>query len=542
VSAGSRCATVQVPADAVPGLTRVVVNDEGRIFSCPLPTDAAPRCAIKVFFAGAGIQCQVQWKQPARLRALVPGDAVPGISTTYVRGPSVLQVTVPHEAQPGDTLLIDPDGKEPSQISRQQYEMTAPVPVPAQDDMERHRRLQVVLQEHGGTWNPKIERASTDKLAVPGILARERISKGEVLVRCPPNLLLSANAVRNIRPDFSILVAEVAHAMRFDAPDIDVALQAMFLADLIAVLEEDFVGLGIKDMSKQSVWGAFVRVLLCETFVQHPYRLAAQNPAAFKSLLSPSCEADLIEYLTWGALQWYDLLCARKPLRFSAEQFLRGWLLVMTRAFDVDGTRTTLIPGLDSFNHDPQRVSARAVKDEHSGMLVAATRDIEAGDEVFVVYQSFSISELYRTYGFTLPLEAVPHQTFTVLPSRARAMMMKHLPLSHAGQLIEFHSAMLHPKLANAVQACAREGGKYMDFVREVLQFFSDLYELDPQLQEAIAAKSADDDVLRVKLSSLSSGQEAAMKEKLVAASFMDKVPWFGLTDTYILAYGCWVR
>lgn len=63
-----------------------------------------------------------------------------------------------------------------------------------------------------------------------------------------------------------------------------------------------------------------------------------------------------------------------------------------------------------------------------------------------------------------------------------------------------------------------------MDFVREVLQFFSDLYELDPQLQacqfltekvcltaslrlnceEAIAAKSADDDVLRVKLSSLS--------------------------------------
>mmetsp|Transcript_114735 Transcript_114735/g.272923 ORF Transcript_114735/g.272923 Transcript_114735/m.272923 type:complete len:125 (+) Transcript_114735:259-633(+) len=39
-----------------------------------------------------------------------------------------------------------------------------------------------------------------------------------------------------------------------------------------------------------------------------------------------------------------------------------------------------------------------------------------------------------------------------------------------------------------------------------------------------------------------SSGQEAAMKEKLVAASFMDKVPWFGLTDTYILAYGCWVR
>ena len=76
-----------------------------------------------------------------------------------------------------------------------------------------------------------------------------------------------------------------------------------------------------------------------------------------------------------------------------------------TRAFDVDGTRTTLVPGLDSFNHDPSRASARAAADGRGGMFVVATRDIEAAEEVFLLYQQFSNSELYRKYGFTLPME-----------------------------------------------------------------------------------------------------------------------------------------
>ena len=57
-------------------------------------------------------------------------------------------------------------------------------------------------------------------------------------------------------------------------------------------------------------------------------------------------------------------------------------------------------------------------------------------------------------------------------------MMMKHLPLSHAGQLIEFHSAMLHPKLANAVQAHGHVGhvfhmggnSKFIRLLQDVLE------------------------------------------------------------------------
>ena len=108
-------------------------------------------------------------------------------------------------------------------------------------------------------------------------------------------------------------------------------------------------------------------------------------------------------------MQWYDALSSTFSIDFSVEQFLRGWLMVITRAFDLEGTRTTLVPGLDSFNHDPNRASARPAPDGMGGMLVAATRDIEAGEEVFFTYSQLSISELYRTYGFTLPLEAALH-------------------------------------------------------------------------------------------------------------------------------------
>lgn len=51
-------------------------------------------------------------------------------------------------------------------------------------------------------------------------------------------------------------------------------------------------------------------------------------------------------------------------------------------------------------------------------------------------------------------LAQVQQQTLTILPSRVRFLLLKHLPPSHAGRLIEFHSGMLHPTLVAAVKAC----------------------------------------------------------------------------------------
>lgn len=411
VSPASQRATVQVPPGSVPGVTRVAVNCQGRIFTTVLPKDAAPRHSVEVTLEKNPVQvsCHV-FKRPAHLRALVPADAIPGVSTIYTRGDRVLEITVPQNAKPGDTLLVSSSKPQNFHLRSLSFPTVTFAPVGPQQDHRRHETLQLLLEESGGMWNPKIERASTDRLTVPGIVTNHCISKGEVLVRCPPDLLLSPMAVRELAPECAIMVAEAAHQVSFDSDNIDLALQATFLASWITAIEDSRFGkVAIHDLAKQKVWGAFLQVLLCETFAQHPYRLAAQDPTAFKSLLSPSCEADLIEYLSWTIMQWYDALSSTFSIDFSVEQFLRGWLMVITRAFDLEGTRTTLVPGLDSFNHDPNRASARPAPDGMGGMLVAATRDIEAGEEVFFTYSQLSISELYRTYGFTLPLEAALH-------------------------------------------------------------------------------------------------------------------------------------
>eukprot|EP00438_Fugacium_kawagutii_P034894 Skav224140 [mRNA] locus=scaffold462:206761:208515:- [translate_table: standard] len=503
---GSQATTLQVPAGSIPGVTKVVAIHQGKVYATALPKDAAYPHAIEVTFENSTLSCRAgSLSKAACLRALVPGDAIPGVSSTHARGASLVEVKVPQNAKPGDTLIVKPNQLQQSQVRSLRFAQDAPPAVEPDEDIRRHDRLQQVLQENGGTWNPKVQRASTDRLIVPGIVATERISKGEVLVRCPSHLFLSSSAVREMAPECAVIAAEAANELIFDRGNVDWAMQATFIASMIAGAENPGIKGPTIQEAKREVWDTFLQVLLCETFARHPYRLSIQDPVAFKSSLLPSCEADLIEYLAWTVLQWHDIVSHASSFpswkQFSAEQFLRAWLLVTTRAFDVDGTRTTLVPGLDSFNHDPRRASASAVTDDQGAMLIVATRDIEAAEEVFLQYHQLSNSELYRTYGFTLPIEAVQHQTFTVLPSRVRFLLLKHLPATHAGRLIEFHSGMLHPTLVAAVQACAAGGKNYMSFLRELLEFFAEAYERDPQMEDVIRTKTATEDALRVKLS-----------------------------------------
>ena len=384
---------------------------ERKVYATALPKDATYPNTILVTFENSSLTCKVQNTKFAPLRALVPGDAIPGVSNTYARGESLVEVKVPPTAKPGDTLIIH--RPQDAQVRARPKFTAANLKVEPEEDVGRHVFLQQVLKNHGATWNPKIERASTDRLTVPGIVASEAISKGEVLVRCPPDLFISSQAVRQMVPAYAIVAAAAANELAFDRRSVDLALQATFLASMIAAAEDSNKKRPMIEEAKREVWEAFLQVLLCETFVQHPYMFAAQDPVAFKSSLLPSCEADLIEYLAWTSMQWYERVTSGSSyasydaaLEFSAEQFLRAWLLVTTRAFDMDGTRTTLVPGLDSFNHDPSRACARACTDERGGMMIVATRDIAAAEEVFLLYQQFSNSELYRTYGFTLPMDA----------------------------------------------------------------------------------------------------------------------------------------
>lgn len=450
-----------VPWGAVPGVTEVLLDQ----LSGTLPADAAPGRRLRVELREGHLRLTAVRKRVGR--AVVCGDAIPGVSSARTRGELVVDVKVPFHAAVGDTLLVSQEGVR-VELRRRQGSWLAAPSVAAEEDLRRHEQFQEVFQRHKGTWNPKVERASTDRLQVPGIVAKQGIARGEVLVRCPPELLISPAAVRQLLPDYAIMVAEAALELPEDVGSPDLALQATFLASLIAGEE-----LTCSEPAR-SVWSAFLHVLCCETFERHPYRLALQDPSGFKSSLAPSCEADLIEYLSWGVSQWYEAMSRGSPVTFSGEQFLRAWLMVTTRAFQVEGSKSTLVPGLDSFNHDPERVAARAAPDGFGGMLVAATREIAAGEEVFLVYQSYSNSELYRTYGFTLPCEVMKHQTFTLLPSRARFLLLKHLP---SLSIIEFNSGRLMPSLVSALQACATSGRDPVALLRELLASFAGLYE-----------------------------------------------------------------
>lgn len=66
------------------------------------------------------------------------------------------------------------------------------------------------------------------------------------------------------------------------------------------------------------------------------------------------------------------------------------------------------------------------------------------------------------------------HQTFTVLPSRARFLLLKHLP---SLSIIEFNSGRLMPSLVSALQACATSGRDPVALLRELLASFAGLYE-----------------------------------------------------------------
>ncbi|CAE7760578.1 set11, partial [Symbiodinium sp. KB8] len=433
--------------------------DQGKISAFPLPKEAAPGDVLRIAFQkDQGWRCVVVRPREARcLRAMVPGDAVPGISEVLVKAPEgMLRMSVPAAADPGDSLVFTKglasgsSGTYMCQVQRRHGELVAPSAIGPAEDLRRHVELQRALQESSGYWSHKIERATSSMLEVPGVVVTEAVAEGEVLAVCPSAFHLSPGLIRRLDPDLAALAAVVAREAPADNQDIDVFLVAMFLAGLLNRCTRDCAP--ELDDARGVILHLFAKVLLCETFEHHPYRLAANNPTGFRSSLSPSCEADLIERLSWGVMERYRLIGMEKRPQYSSEEFLRAWLMVITRAFEIGGTRSTLVPGLDSFNHDSSRKCAKVRLDSSGDMRLEATRCIMPGEEVFLEYGELSNPMLYRTYGFTLPAEVPTVQSCLILPNRLQRVLNQHLPSSHTGRLLQLDSNQLLPELRSLLQ------------------------------------------------------------------------------------------
>uniref|UniRef100_A0A7S4V2G5 SET domain-containing protein n=1 Tax=Alexandrium monilatum TaxID=311494 RepID=A0A7S4V2G5_9DINO len=373
----------------------------------------------------------------------------------------MIRIVVPADAQPGDTLLLtrgQAEGHWSCKVQPMTHDVAAPPAVAPEDDLARHQRLWSAIMDAGGAWSSKLARGTSPALTVPGVVATEPIAAGEELGSVPSSLFLSAEAVRKKAPELCRAVDALPPQEHTGLP-----AQVTIMVQLLVAAEERRAA-GRAASGCLTVWEAFADVLACETLADHPYRLALRDPKSFRSLLDPSPEAELVERVAWGVLARYEVIVQKvEPAMlghgFTAERFLRAWLLLVTRAFETGGARTTLVPGMDSFNHRPQRAGVQVYWDADAGtMRVKATRDIARGEEVFISYGDLCNPMLYRTYGFTLPPAEEPGWTCVLMPAAAQHILKAHLPPAHAAKIIEFDSRRLHPTVVGALKAAQSKG------------------------------------------------------------------------------------
>eukprot|EP00933_Yihiella_yeosuensis_P071094 TRINITY_DN79293_c0_g1_i1.p1 TRINITY_DN79293_c0_g1~~TRINITY_DN79293_c0_g1_i1.p1 ORF type:complete len:371 (+),score=47.38 TRINITY_DN79293_c0_g1_i1:82-1113(+) len=261
---------------------------------------------------------------------------------------------------------------------------------------------------------------------------------------------------------------------------------------------------------QQVVWDHFANKLLDETLRQHPYWRAARDPTALWAFLSPSAEAELIERCVWGISERYKLL-KDASIDFSSSQFLHAWLLVISRSFNLNGSRTTLVPGMDFFNHHPKLANAKVRwSDEDGGMmLLEASETITPGSEVYISYGDLCNPALFRTYGFTLACEEEPGHTFLILPTdpQVRSLLQKHLTGTSALRVLELDSRKLHETMVKAMKSCNTTGegntsarDRAIAFLEELFDFFWRRYQQDLLLKPILQNVDARADVSADKL------------------------------------------
>mmetsp|Transcript_74147 Transcript_74147/g.217587 ORF Transcript_74147/g.217587 Transcript_74147/m.217587 type:complete len:646 (+) Transcript_74147:66-2003(+) len=508
VDATQGVASIIVPQHAIPGVTRLAI-DVGRTRRAMLTLPRQANCGDTIRLMDEGLKgwrCDIipARRPPNTLRAMVPGDAVPGISELHVDtlDGQMISFPVPVDAQPGDTVLLT-RGKETGQWSCKVQKMTHDVSPPStatpEEDMACHDKLRSAILGMGGTWSRKLARGTSPPLAVPGVLATEPILAGEDLGSVPSALFVTPQAVRKQAPKLCHAVDLLLNEMPQE--QLTLPSQVAFMTQMLAVAEQRKVqghasraSCGCSD-----VWEAFADVLACETLADHPYRLALRDPSGFRAMVDPSPEAEIVERLAWGVLSRYEVIAQKVDpallgAGFTAERFLRAWLLVVTRAFEIGGGRTTLIPGMDCFNHRPLHAGVEVRWDAAAGrMLLKAKRDIAQGEEVFISYGPLCNPMLFRTYGFTLPPEEEPGWTYVSLPASAQQIMRAHLPSVYSSKVIEFDSRQLHQTIISALEAATGQSEEVADkkqsakmFLKELLTFRRDGYSRDTLLRPTL--------------------------------------------------------
>lgn len=430
---------------------------------------------------------------------VTPGDTKMGIDLSDSE--NKLVVTVPHEAQPGDhvVLIQDPQTKEWSMTllsSRPQHPSTMMLYRVDVNAERCYERLVEAAVAAGAYVSPKIGRAVVDGLV--GMVAQEALAKGEEIARMPFRLMISRETVD---PAFFAAVERVEkqRPQAQAAPHLtrDTAVGAAvtrLLGEAVDRIEQRVQV--VIDGTIASVWATYCDALLGEHFDNHPYLRWVLEPDKLIADLWPSCEGEYAKLMASDIIHSCHCIKQNLPVeqlgkRFEAGLFLKARLCMVSRVFHTTPEYSSLVPVMDLFNHSTDPTIDYSFDHEKKEMVMVANREHAKGDQLWITYGFRPNPLLLRVYGFTVPPEIEPSWTYVLQGSKTMALdvLRRYFPASQVGSTQPFmDTRLVQDSFIDILNDCKANGGDTTAFLRELCAACMAEYEREQVLQPALEA------------------------------------------------------
>mmetsp|Transcript_101938 Transcript_101938/g.287707 ORF Transcript_101938/g.287707 Transcript_101938/m.287707 type:complete len:665 (-) Transcript_101938:72-2066(-) len=517
---------VEVPADAVPGSTHLSV-DYGASYALrvTVPAEARPGDLLILAEEEGTYQCRLVRRPVKTCNAVrvaeveVPAYATPGETQlkVVIPGDEELLVTVPTVARVGDRLKLSwDDAKQELQVRvvrvvQQQQGLESAATESRKivrvhvhvDRVSCFEKMATVARAAGAFVNPKLTRGSAPPLHIPGLLAKERIYKDEVLIQMPASLHVSHSGCQRVMPElFNAILAldNIPKARR-----VEVAHTAC-IASLLREALDRAEGRCDESSAWPALWHRYADALLGENFDEHPYWKCLKTWDELSLSFGPSAEASFAKIMVGDAVAMHESIMdhvgpevLRQDVDFGL--YLHARLCSLTREFGtVHGA--AIVPVFDFFNHSANPGAHQSWDVQEDSMRVTALRDHEAGEELFISYGVRSNPALFRHYGFIIPPALEPTWTYACQVNDLQDFCAEAHAADSAGEgpadmlqkcflpleELWLNAQFLTSSLAISLDAIADGGGDAFGLLRGFLARKLEHYKRNLGFQRAVAA------------------------------------------------------
>mmetsp|Transcript_92185 Transcript_92185/g.192756 ORF Transcript_92185/g.192756 Transcript_92185/m.192756 type:complete len:749 (+) Transcript_92185:39-2285(+) len=515
---GGEKLVVTAPESARPGDELIFTETSPEEWNCKLKQSSSSKKIDANGKAKAPLPCEV--------KCAVPPNVTPG--TTKLRiavGDASVLAKVPEGVEAGDVLSVvvqtdgstvakrvpDPKEKDKTVLSADGSSnmATAHKITMTRISSNADTLFDRLVQEArlGGAFvSEKIKRGCAPPLNIPGMVAIDHIKADEELVRVPPLMFFSTERCSQLDPELLKAISMLDTKVRgrqvetFHA----VALTKLLHEEEARHINGDFLGefegpwRPTNDKEKEAItrriWSRYAVGLLAENFDSHPYWQYMSNQQEFVAGLAPSAESEYMGAMAGDVIAMYE--CIKKYVpesllgpKFELGTFLQARLTILSRVFQ--GTAgSCMVPINDCFNHTGDPGVIWSWDDTTGDMVMTAISDHSPGEELLISYGRRSNVLLYRTYGFTLPVEMEPDWTFFSRGSgTSDDPFTKYLPADLSTFCVHLEAKLVQGSLLKVLNQCQnKKEGAPEDFLEELCRKSLKRYEEQDNLQKAVDA------------------------------------------------------